>query len=248
MAALSRRPGSLFERGSLVLGRGRATPVRVHWSAPVGVVALGGFALDPRVWAGVVALMAVHLAGHALFVRGAGARVGAVHVHGLGGDCPPSAEVSQVARAVVALGGVAANALVAVGLAAALALHPTRDATRALLAQLAAANLWLLGLNLLPLPSLDGWSAGALPLRLLERWLYRREAARLRQRLDAAPAHLDAPRIVVTAPKQPESRPEPRPAALHEEPDAADDVPPEVVAFVDHILEEARRDCKREKN
>jgi hypothetical protein len=111
-----------FEHGYLKLGRWRGAPVRVHWSAPVGALLLGQLRFVPGFWLAFVGLILVHELGHALMVMLAGARVRAVNVTGLGGECRYDGEVTELRRALIAWGGVLAQLAVLVVVGSALLL------------------------------------------------------------------------------------------------------------------------------
>ncbi len=153
---------------SWTLFRLRGAPVRIHWSAPLGVWAFGGFVFDAVYLVAALGLVLVHEVGHALVVRAAGARVVELELNGLGGYCRWQGEVSPVGRAAIAFGGVWAQLAL---LFAALALVPTGlfDGSRAGFVFFWVAtqsNVWMVLLNLLPVKPLDGAEAWRLPLLL----------------------------------------------------------------------------------
>lgn len=152
-------------RGYLEVGRWGGAPVRLHWTLALGalVFSQGRFALGAIL--GFVLLVFVHEVGHALVVRRHRLRVVAIDVHALGGVCTWSGEASPLARARIAWGGVNAQ-LVAFG-AAVLALWTLGEPSTAFAADMAYAfttmNGWMIALNLLPVPPLDGAEAWKLP-------------------------------------------------------------------------------------
>jgi Zn-dependent protease len=155
----------MFETGWLSLGQLRGIPIRVHWTVLLALLFFGGFAFRPGAWVGIVAVLLVHELGHAALVKQRGLHVLGVHLHGLGGECRYTGRVTALDRAIIAWGGVLAQAAllaVAFVLTAVLGSPTTAfgyDLTRAFL----WTNLILMGLNLLPFPPLDGAEAWKLP-------------------------------------------------------------------------------------
>lgn len=158
--------------GWLTLGRWRGAPVRVHWTLLVGALVFGQGRFLPGFWLGYFLLVLVHELGHALLVRRFRHRVVSIDVHGLGGACRWSGDATAIERAWIAWGGVLAEAVVLVATYAALALAGPPDSP--FVAQLSAAftttNIWLIGINLIPVPPLDGAEAWKLPGLLARRW------------------------------------------------------------------------------
>jgi len=151
--------------GYLTLGRWRGAPVRAHWTLPIGAMLFGQGRFVPGFWLGFFMLVLVHEVGHALLVRRYGQRVVSIDVHGLGGACRWSGDPTAIDRARIAWGGVLAQAALLVGSHLALAFFGAPETAFA--AQLATAftttNLWLIGINLIPVPPLDGAEAWKLP-------------------------------------------------------------------------------------
>lgn len=173
-----------MERGTLRVGRLLGAPLRLHWSLPLAPLLLSGGRWAPGAWLGVLALLLLHELGHALLVRRVGLTLLGIDLSGLGGRCRFAGEPTPRQRAVVAWGGVLAQALV---LAPALLVRLAFDVPPGLgvdlLDALVRANLILIALNLLPVPPLDGAEAW----RLVR--LPRRRSARgqtLRQAFDEA--------------------------------------------------------------
>lgn len=153
---------------SWTLFRLRGAPVRLHWSAPLGVYAFSGFRFEPVYLLASLGLVLLHEVGHALVVRAAGGRVVELELNGLGGYCRWQGEVSPIGRAAIAFGGVWAQLAL---LFAALALAPTGvfDGSypgRVLFWTATVGNVWMVLLNLVPLRPLDGAEAWRLPLLL----------------------------------------------------------------------------------
>jgi Zn-dependent protease len=163
----------VWSRGFLTVARVRGIPVRFHWTTPLCAFIAGRLSFVPGLWVGYLLLVLIHELGHAAVVRYHGHEVEGIDVHGLGGLCRWSGLATPIERATIAWGGVWAQLLILGGTYAALA--ALGDPTSAFVAQMAHAativNLWLIMINLIPLPPLDG--AEAWPLfRLL--WARRR--------------------------------------------------------------------------
>lgn len=162
---------SMFDRGYLTLGRVHGIPIRVHWTMPVGALIFGGLRFAPAFWLGFFVLVLAHELGHAWFVRRYRHHVLAVEVTGFGGLCRWSGRASPYERAVIAWGGVVAQGLLLIVAAALLAAFgPARSVWTAELAHVfTRTNLWLIALNLLPLPPLDGAEAWPLARHALDK-------------------------------------------------------------------------------
>jgi len=187
--------------GYLTLGRWRGAPVRAHWTLPVGALVFGQGRFVPGFWLGFFLLVLVHELGHAVLVRRYRQRVVSIDVHGLGGVCrwsgatiesgtlegfpsppamvrgeqsSPAHHASAIERAKIAWGGVLAQAVALVGAHVALAFAGPPESAFA--AQLAAVftttNLWMIAINLIPMPPLDGAEAW----KLLGLWAQRQSA------------------------------------------------------------------------
>jgi hypothetical protein len=155
----------MFETGWLTLGTWRGVPIRVHWTVALGALIFGGFRFAPGAWIGFFLIVLLHELGHAYLVHRRNLRTVAVSIHGFGGECRYGGRVTELDRAVIAWGGVLAQALV---LAAVLVLGavigpPSSMFTAELRNTLITTNLILIGLNLLPFPPLDGAEAWRLP-------------------------------------------------------------------------------------
>lgn len=157
----------MFRNGYLELGRVRGVLIRVHWSTPVGALIFGGF--SPVFWAAFFVLVLLHEAGHALLVRRYGHHVHAIDVTGFGGLCRWSGHATANERSIIAWGGVAAQAaLLAITGVLVLAFgYPAFGPLRTLAYAFISTNAFLIGLNLLPIPPLDGAEAWPLVTRKL---------------------------------------------------------------------------------
>jgi Zn-dependent protease len=147
--------------GYLTLGRWRGAPVRLHWTLPVAALVFGQGRIVPGFWLGFFLLVFIHELGHAFLVKRLRHQVVSIDVHALGGVCRWSGDPTAIDRARIAWGGVLAQAVAYAVARAALALAGPPETI--LVAQLAAAftttNLWLIAINLIPVPPLDGAEA-----------------------------------------------------------------------------------------
>jgi Zn-dependent protease len=152
------------ERGYFLVGRWLGTPVRVHWTAPIGALVFSGAKLAPGAWLAFAIVVLAHEQGHALLARVFRLRVTGIDLHGAGGECRYAGNPTPVQRAVVAWGGVLGQlALLAVVAVLAARFQPGREGFVADLVQAAtAANVLLALFNLLPVAPFDGREAWAL--------------------------------------------------------------------------------------
>ncbi len=177
----------MFERGFLTVGRLRGVPIRLHWSTALGAFFFGGLRFVPAFWLAFVVLVLVHEFGHALFAQRLGHRALAVDVTGFGGLCHWDARrASALDHYVVAWGGVVAQLLLLLLTAtySAIAGPPTSVIEAQIVSAFIGTNLWLIGLNLIPVAPLDGARAWKLfgelrrrritPWSLVQRWAHRR--------------------------------------------------------------------------
>lgn len=180
-----------FERGYLHVGSVFGAPIRLHWSIPIGAVVFGRFHFVPWFWTAFLALVLIHELGHAIMVRFAGARVVSIDAHGAGGVCWWDGDVSDIRRALIAWGGVFAQAI---ALAAAYAWlvfvgHPTTHFGAGFAGAFTDTNVWLIAINLVPIPGFDGAEAWplfpAIVRALRERKTGARRIARTRARIAA---------------------------------------------------------------
>lgn len=156
-----------FQGGYLTLGRVKGVPIRFHWTLPLGMAWLGGFAVRPGIWLGYLIVVLVHEAGHALLVRRYGLHVFGIDLHGLGGVCRHSPALHAKHDATIAWGGVLAQLVLYVVALLLSQVLPVTIWTRQLMVVLLSTNLWLVLLNLLPLPGFDGAKAWRLPMMWL---------------------------------------------------------------------------------
>jgi stage IV sporulation protein FB len=151
----------MFESGFLRIFSWRGVPVRLHWTLPLGAFLFGGWSLAPMFWLGFVLLVFLHELGHAVLVTRLRHRVVAIDITGFGGMCRWSGAATPIERAIISWGGVLAQlAALVVATSLAVAMPGLRHGPAAsLLSVFLHTNLWLIGLNLLPFPPLDGATA-----------------------------------------------------------------------------------------
>ena len=148
----------MFRSGYLNIGRVRGALVRLHWSILVGALVFGGFRFDPVFLAGYVGLVLLHEFGHALMAWRFGHSVTVIEVTGFGGTCHWSGNATPFEESAIAWGGVLAQALLlAAGYAWLVWAGPPGSAAEWTLLHLSTrTNLWLIAVNLMPIPPLDG--------------------------------------------------------------------------------------------
>jgi hypothetical protein len=167
--------------GYLRIGRFRGAAIRLHWSVPLGALIFTGLRLAPGAWLGFLVLVLVHELGHALAVVRAGLRPVAVDVLGFGGLCRYEGRPTPRRRVLIAWAGVLAQAALGlVVLAARIVLgRPAHPFAADLVDALLHVNAWMILVNLLPIPPLDGVEAwGVIALVRAERESRRLAAAR----------------------------------------------------------------------
>ncbi len=164
--------GVRLEAGYLTVGRFGGVVLRAHVLTLLGALVFTGFRLEPAAWLGFFVLILAHETGHALLARRFGLRVERINLHAFGGSCEWSGDTSPWQRSVIAWGGVAVQALIlGVTLALLAVLGPPRSLSAAELVDVfTTTNLWIIGLNLLPFPPLDGAEAWKVVSTLRSRW------------------------------------------------------------------------------
>lgn len=155
-------------------------PVYIHWTAPLGFLIFFGFAIRPVAWILFAALILMHEQGHAILGRRAGLHVQSIHLQGNGGECLMAGYPTPRNRAIIAWGGVLGQMpglLLGLVLSAVFGSNPhplIAEATTTLV----YINAMVMGLNLLPIPGLDGWHAWRLFAPANLRTLMRRSRSR----------------------------------------------------------------------
>ncbi|HEY6079703.1 MAG TPA: hypothetical protein VIW29_12900 [Polyangiaceae bacterium] len=164
-----------MNQGYWTIAHLRGAPIRLHWTLPLGALAMSRFAFVPAFWLGFALLIAIHELGHALCVLRFGLGLTEIAIHGAGGYCRHQRSGSPLQEAIVAWGGVLAQ--LALLLACVLALQllgaPTSRHVAQLVHVFTTTNLLIIGFNLLPIEPLDGAKAWPL-IPLLWRRLRRR--------------------------------------------------------------------------
>ncbi len=170
----------MFKNGFLVIGRYRGAPIRVHWTLPLGAFVFGRFAFVPGFWLAFALLILLHELGHAMVVVLCKQHVLAIDVQGFGGLCTWDGAVTPMQRVAIAWGGVLAQTAVLVVSYVVLRLlgPPTTSFGADLASAFIFTNMWLIALNLLPVPPLDGVEAWRIVPLLRARYA-KRGAARV---------------------------------------------------------------------
>ena len=166
----------LLQRGWIPLGRIGRLPLRAHWTVPFALLLFSGGRLAPGLWLGIVLVLLVHELGHALLVKRVGLVNLGIELTGFGGLCRFTGEVTPERRAIVAWGGVLGQLTLFVpALLLDMLVGPWPSPWIAdLVYALIVPNAMLAGLNLLPIPPLDGADAWKLMGIWRARWSRRR--------------------------------------------------------------------------
>jgi hypothetical protein len=140
------------------LGR---SPLRLHWTLPLGALVVSGGHFAPYTWAAFAFLILVHELGHAFLVRRYHHAVVSIDLHGLGGHCRWSGYASELEKSKIAWGGVLAQGIVLLLSDRLVRTFPSLATGRGaeVMQTLLVANFAIIGLNLLPIPFLDGLQA-----------------------------------------------------------------------------------------
>jgi Zn-dependent protease len=148
---------SMFQSGYWLLARWRGAPIKLHWSIVLGLLVFGGLRWSPGFFVAYPCLVLVHELGHAALVRRCGHRVVSIEVTGLGGACHWSGNASAFEESLIAWGGVLAQLVVfGATLLWLSAVPPSSSFGWQMAATFTHTNLWLVAINLLPIPPLDG--------------------------------------------------------------------------------------------
>ncbi|HTA90077.1 MAG TPA: hypothetical protein VK745_10890 [Polyangiaceae bacterium] len=147
----------MFRRGYWRVGRWRGVPIKLHWSILLVALVFSRFRFLPGFFVAYPCLVLLHELGHALLVRRLGHRVVRVEVTGLGGVCDWSGNATPFEEAAIAWGGVLAQLALLIAAELCLwALPPTSRFGWEVLSTFTDTNLWLMAINLMPIPPLDG--------------------------------------------------------------------------------------------
>ncbi len=151
----------MFERGYWRIFSWRGVPVRLHWTLPLGALLFSGGAFAPVFWFGFFALVFLHEVGHALIVMNLRYRVTAIDITGFGGMCRWTGNATAAERSVIAWGGVLAQLVLLAGAFGVAVAVPAlaRGWLAPVFSVFLSTNLYLMALNLLPFPPLDGANA-----------------------------------------------------------------------------------------
>ncbi|MGK0359660.1 MAG: stage IV sporulation protein FB [Bradymonadia bacterium] len=154
-----------MQTGYLTLGRVRGALVRMHWSA-FALALLLGYSRHGSIWTSllgsffVLALIVVHEFGHAFMVWRYRHTVHSLDVFAFHGWCRWSGRPSPYERAMIAWGGVFAQlVLLGVALPIMLLVDQRGIALSAMVHVFVWTNLYLIGINLIPIAPLDGAEA-----------------------------------------------------------------------------------------
>lgn len=157
-------------RGAITLFRYRGIPIRAHWSLPLVALMMGGLRLAPGAWLGWLLVVMLHEMGHAFWALHYRMEVQEILLHGLGGHCRYVGAPSPRQRAVVAWGGVLAQAILFAIVWPLSVLVPAHDLFFADLYEvLLGRNLSVALFNLIPIAPLDGAEAWKLLPMLVRR-------------------------------------------------------------------------------
>ena len=98
-------------RAAFFLFAPAGVPIYAHITLPLGLALASGFSFRPQFCAGLLAVILVHEAGHALLLHRYRLPVLGIVLHGFGGECQTVGWLSPWQQAVVAWGGVLAQCL-----------------------------------------------------------------------------------------------------------------------------------------
>jgi hypothetical protein len=147
----------MFRGGYWLLGRWRGAAVKLHFSIVLCLILFGRFRWSPGFFVAYPCLLLAHELGHALLVQRYGHRLASVEVTGLGGACRWSGNATPLEEAIIAWGGVLAQlGVFGATLLWLRLLPPTGAFGWEVASAFTDTNLWLLAINLLPIPPLDG--------------------------------------------------------------------------------------------
>lgn len=164
-----------MQTGYLTLGRVRGALVRMHWSA-FALALLLGYSRHASIWTSllgsffVLALILAHEFGHAFMVWRYRHTVHSVDVFAFHGWCRWSGHPSPYERAMIAWGGIFAQlALLAMAMLTTFFVDRPGIVFLAIGHVFVWTNLYLIGINLIPIAPLDGHEAWKLVPLLRQR-------------------------------------------------------------------------------
>jgi stage IV sporulation protein FB len=151
----------LFSSGYVRVGRIGRAPLRIHWTTPIGLFLFSGLSLNPLVWVALLGIMIVHEVGHAILARRYALRLVSIDITAVGGGCHLEGDPTLREAAIVAWGGVLAQAaLLVVALVVSPFVHVVSfGLLDGVFDTLITSNLILIAINLLPVAPLDGATA-----------------------------------------------------------------------------------------
>jgi Zn-dependent protease len=167
-------------RASLLVCYVRGIPIYAHLTLPIGMAFVSQFAFRPLAWLGLLLIVLAHELGHAFLLRRYALPVLRIVLYGFGGECVTEDFITPWQRAVVAWGGVLAQAALFALVNAGASLHvwPRAFTASDTYFALTASNVVIAAFNLLPLRGLDGSQAWRLfwlvYLRGKRAWIMRR--------------------------------------------------------------------------
>ena len=163
-----------FASGFWTAFRWRGVPIRLHWSLLVGSLFLSRLEWRPGIWLGYFVVVVWHEMGHAMLVHRMGLRTHEIQVHGLGGVCVYDGTATPYQRAVIAWGGVLAQAVILfLAWPLDLALGPFGvPFVYDLMGVFVVSNAIIIAINLVPIAPLDGADAW----KLFGLWRARRQS------------------------------------------------------------------------
>jgi stage IV sporulation protein FB len=259
--------------GYFRVGRLAGVDLRLHWSVPVGALVFGSLRFEPLLWLAFLAVIGVHELGHALLIKAVlspaeGNRITGIDVTGYGGQCRFRGRADALEHALIAWGGVLAQAVLLIGTLLIVSTfgHATSHTGSLVEHAFIEINLWIAGINLLPFAPLDGarawrvfpelgsrgWTLARLVIYPLWRWAERRRRGRVEP---AGPSSLEPSSSVEGSTPLRRARPVPAvSAAADAERASADDdliekpsaqAQRELAALLERIGDEAGRAKKR---
>ncbi len=148
----------MFQNGYWVVGRLRGATIRLHWSILLSALVLSRFHWSPGFFLAYPCLILIHELGHALLVWRRGHTVVGVEASGLGGVCQWDGNASPFDEALIAWGGVLAQLVlyVTTQLLLLFIYQPHTAFGWQVASAFTDSNLYLIAINLLPIPPLDG--------------------------------------------------------------------------------------------